>query len=184
MPLKLSWSLSSSTQKHGTLLRDRLLWQILQSSLLIWSGDTCITLIAKSTAKVVGKFYHSRNYLASNVLLYLYNSQIWPWIEYCCHLWAGSICCCFFSNFLRCSDELHSFILSIWEFLMRIYFAASSKYHPFFLNLSHNRGIFYSKSFFLWTCTPSKSNPIINVSFYLSSETFFLSQWSMCLTLS
>ena len=36
----------------------------------------------------------SMKFLSPEVVLYLYKSTIRPWIEYCCHVWAGATSCC------------------------------------------------------------------------------------------
>ena len=33
-------------------------------------------------------------FLSHEVTLYLYNSTIWPCMEYCFHVWAGDPSCC------------------------------------------------------------------------------------------
>ena len=42
-------------------------------------------------------------FLSPEVALYLYRSSIWPWVEYCCHVWCGAPSCC-----LELLDKLRS----------------------------------------------------------------------------
>ena len=52
--------------------------------------DSYIASVAKDTARMVGSFYRSKQFLTCKALLYLYKSQIRPKMEYCSHIWAGS----------------------------------------------------------------------------------------------
>ena len=57
--------------------------------------DWCsyIISIAKSASKKIGTLICSMKFLSPEFALYLYKSNIWPCMEYCCHVWAGSPNC-------------------------------------------------------------------------------------------
>ena len=50
--------------------------------------------IAKTASKDIGVLIRFMKFLSPEVVLYLYKSTIRPWIEYCCHVWAGATSCC------------------------------------------------------------------------------------------
>ena len=52
-----------------------------------------IIFIAKTASKKIGALIRSMKFLSPEVALYLYNSTMWPCIEYCCHFWAGAPSC-------------------------------------------------------------------------------------------
>ena len=58
------------------------------SSKLDWGSY--IISIAKTASKNIGAFIHSMKFLSPEVALYLYKSTICPYLEYCCHIWAGA----------------------------------------------------------------------------------------------
>ena len=60
------------------------------SSKLDWSSY--IITIAKTAPKKIEHF-DSIKFLSSEVALYLYKSTIQPFMEYCCHVWAGATSC-------------------------------------------------------------------------------------------
>ena len=60
-----------------------------------------IISIAKTASKKIGALICSMKFLSPEVALYLYKSTIWPCMEYCCYLWAGSPSC-----FLELLDRL------------------------------------------------------------------------------
>ena len=49
-----------------------------------------IISVAKSVSKKIGVLIRSMKFLSPEVALYLYKSTIQPYIEYCCHVWAGA----------------------------------------------------------------------------------------------
>ena len=49
--------------------------------------------VAKTASKKIGALIRSMKFLSPEVVLYLYKSTIWPWMEYCCHVWAGAPSC-------------------------------------------------------------------------------------------
>ena len=61
------------------------------SSKLDWGS--CIVSIAKTATKKIGALICSMKFLSPEVALYLYKSIIWPYMEYCCHVWAGASSC-------------------------------------------------------------------------------------------
>ena len=62
------------------------------SSTLNWGSY--IISITKTASKKIGALIRSMKFLSPEVVLYLYKFTILPCIEYCCHVWAGTPCCC------------------------------------------------------------------------------------------
>ena len=52
-----------------------------------------IISIAKTASKKIGALIRSMKVLSPEVALYLYKCKIWPFMEYCCHIWAGAPSC-------------------------------------------------------------------------------------------
>ena len=52
-----------------------------------------IISIAKTVSKKLGALICSMKFLSPEVALYLYKSTIRPYMEYCCHVWAGAPSC-------------------------------------------------------------------------------------------
>ena len=52
-----------------------------------------IISISKTASKRTGVLIHSMKFLSPEVALYFYKSTIQPWMEYCCHVWAGAPSC-------------------------------------------------------------------------------------------
>ena len=46
---------------------------------------------AKTASKKIGALIRSMKFLSPEVALYLYKSTIRPCMEYCCHVWAGTL---------------------------------------------------------------------------------------------
>ena len=61
------------------------------SSKLDWVSY--IISIAKTVSKKIRALIHSMKFLSPEVALYLYKSTICPFMEYCCHIWAGTPSC-------------------------------------------------------------------------------------------
>ena len=61
------------------------------SSKLYWGSY--IISIAKTAFKKIGPLIRSMKFLSPDVALYLYKSTICPYMEYCCHVWAGALNC-------------------------------------------------------------------------------------------
>ena len=61
------------------------------SSKLDWGSY--IISIAKTASKKIGALIRSMKFLSPEVALYLYKSTIRPFMEYCCHVWAGAPSC-------------------------------------------------------------------------------------------
>ena len=61
------------------------------SSKLDWGS--CIISIAKTASKKIGALICSMKFLSPEVALYVYKSTIHPYMEYCCHVWAGAPSC-------------------------------------------------------------------------------------------
>ena len=48
---------------------------------------------AKTASKKIGTLIRFMKFLSPEVALYLYKSTIRPYMEYCCHIWAGASSC-------------------------------------------------------------------------------------------
>ena len=71
----------------GSVLEEKTSFKMLGltfSSKLDWGS-----YIAKTASKKIGALIHSMKFLSLEVALYLYKSTIRPFMEYCCHVWAG-----------------------------------------------------------------------------------------------
>ena len=49
--------------------------------------------VAKTASKKIGVLIRSMKFFSSDVALYPYKSVIRPFMEYCCHVWAGAPSC-------------------------------------------------------------------------------------------
>ena len=49
-----------------------------------------IISIVKTASRKIGALIRSMKFLSAEVALYLYKSTIQPWMERCCHVWAGT----------------------------------------------------------------------------------------------
>ena len=75
----------------GSVLKEKTSFKMLRltfSSKLDWGSY--IVSIAKSASKKIGALICSMKFLSPEVALYLYKSTICPYMEYCCHVWAGA----------------------------------------------------------------------------------------------
>ena len=75
----------------GSILEEKSSFKMLGltfSSKLDW--DSYIISIAKTASKKIGALIRSMKFLSPEVALYLYKFIIRPWMEYCCHVWAGA----------------------------------------------------------------------------------------------
>ena len=61
------------------------------SSKLDWGSY--ISPVSKTASKKIGALIRSMKFLSPEVALYPYKSTIWPFMEYCCHVWAGAPSC-------------------------------------------------------------------------------------------
>ena len=52
-----------------------------------------MTSIAKTASKKIGALICSKKIFSPEVTLYLYKSNIWPCMEYCCQVWTGAPSC-------------------------------------------------------------------------------------------
>ena len=68
----------------GSVLEEKPSFKIL----LLRIGST-----AKTASKKIGALIRSMKVLSPEVALYLYKSTIRPYMEYCCHVWAGAPSC-------------------------------------------------------------------------------------------
>ena len=78
----------------GSVLEEKSYFKMLGltfSSKLDWGSY--IVSIAKTASKKIGALIRSMKFLSPEVVLYLYKSNIWPCMEYCCHVRAGAPSC-------------------------------------------------------------------------------------------
>ena len=78
----------------GSALEEKSSFKMLRltfSSKLDWGSY--IISIAKTASKKIGALIRSMKFLSPEVALYLYKSTIHPFMEYCCHIWAGTPSC-------------------------------------------------------------------------------------------
>ena len=78
----------------GSVLEEKSYFKILGltfSCELDWGSY--IVSIAKTASKKIGALIRSMKFLSPEIALYLYKPTIWPGMEYCCHVWAGTACC-------------------------------------------------------------------------------------------
>ena len=78
----------------GSVLEEKSSFKMLGltlSSKLDWGSY--IIFIAKTASKKIGALIPSMKFLSPEVALYLYKSTIRSCMEYCCHVWAGTIGC-------------------------------------------------------------------------------------------
>ena len=81
-----------------TLLFDYLIYKVIVYFLYLFSKkildwDSYTISIAKGASKKIGALIHSMKFLSPKVALYLDKSNIWPCMEYCCHVWASAPNC-------------------------------------------------------------------------------------------
>ena len=97
---KLSWFRFTSLKNNGStdvkmdesVLEEKSSFKMLDltfSSKLDWGSY--IISIAKTAFKKIGALIRSMKFLSPEVALYLYKSTICPCMEYCCHIWAGTL---------------------------------------------------------------------------------------------
>ena len=106
-PIPVSFDRSNNTgaidvKMDGPVLEKKSSFKMLGltfSSKLDWGSYT--VSIAKTASKKFGALIHSMKLFSPEVALYLYKSTIWPYLEYCCHVWAGAPSC-----FLELLDKL------------------------------------------------------------------------------
>ena len=84
MDVKMDWPVLEEKSSYEIL-------RLTFSSKLDW-GSYSIS-IAKTASKKIGALICSVKFLSPEVALYLHKSIIQPWMEYCCHVWAGAPSC-------------------------------------------------------------------------------------------
>ena len=75
----------------GSVLKEKTSFKMLGltfSSKLDWGSY--IVSFAKTASKKIGALTRSVKFLSPEVALYPFKSTIWPCMEYCCHVWAGT----------------------------------------------------------------------------------------------
>ena len=80
--------------KMGSILEKKLSFKMLGltfSSKLDWGSY--IISIAKTASKKIAAVIRSMKFLSPEVAMYLCKSTIRPFMEYCCHIWAGAPSC-------------------------------------------------------------------------------------------
>ena len=84
-------------------------------SYLNWNWGFALS-VAKIALKKIETLIFSFNFMLFEVAFYLYESTMWPCVEYCCHVWTGT-CSRYFHHssvtILRCYMGVHanSFLL-------------------------------------------------------------------------
>ena len=85
---------SIDVKMDGSVLEEKSSFKMLGltfSSKLDWGSY--IISIAKTASKKIGALIHSMKFLSPEAAQYLYKSTIRPFMEYCCHVWAGAPSC-------------------------------------------------------------------------------------------
>ena len=85
---------ASDVKMDGSVLEEKSSFKMLGLtffSKLDWGSY--IISIAKTASKKIGALICSMKFLSLEVALYLYESNICPCMEYCCHVWAGASSC-------------------------------------------------------------------------------------------
>ena len=85
---------SIDVKMGGSVLEEKSSFKMLGltfSSKFDWGSY--IISITKSASKKIGALILSMKFLSPEVALYLYKSTIRPYMEYCCHVWAGVASC-------------------------------------------------------------------------------------------
>ena len=85
---------STDTKMDVSVLEEKSSFKILGltlSSKLDWSSY--IISVAKTISKKIGSLICSMKCLSPEVVLYLYKSIIHSCMEYCCHIWTGTLSC-------------------------------------------------------------------------------------------
>ena len=98
---KLSWfcltclmTICIEVKMNGSVLEKKSSFKMLGltfSSKLVW-GSYMIS-ISKTASKKIGALIRSKEFLSPEIALYLCKSTICPYMEYCCHVWAGAPSC-------------------------------------------------------------------------------------------
>ena len=95
--VSFGWSINTGAidmKMDGSLLKEKSSFKILGlsfSSKLDWGSY--VNAIAKSASKKIGALVCSMKFLSPDVALYLCKSNMWPCMEYCCHVWTGAPSC-------------------------------------------------------------------------------------------
>ena len=85
---------TTDVKMDGCVLEEKSSFKIVgltYSSKLDW--DYYIVYIAKNASKKIGALVCSMKFLFPEVAPYLNKSTRRPWMEYCCHVWAGATIC-------------------------------------------------------------------------------------------
>ena len=80
----------------GSVLEEKSSFKMLELTFFSKSEwGSYIISIAKTTSKKIGALIRSMKFLSPEVALDLYKSTIHPYMENCCHVWAGAPSCCY-----------------------------------------------------------------------------------------
>ena len=85
---------SIDVKMGGSVLEEKSSFKMLGltfCSKLDW--NSYIISIAKTALEKIGALIHFMKFLSPEFALYLYKSTVWPCMEYCCHVWAGTHSC-------------------------------------------------------------------------------------------
>ena len=91
MPDLPNYTGALNVKMNGSVLKEKSSLMMTFSSKLYWVSSN--VSIAKTASKKMGALIRSMKFLSVEVALYLYKSIIQPFIEYCCHIWAGAPSC-------------------------------------------------------------------------------------------
>ena len=73
----------------GSFLEEKSFFKMLGLSFSSkWDWGSYIISIAKTTSKKIEALIRCMNFRSPEVALYLNKSTMWPFMEYCCHVWA------------------------------------------------------------------------------------------------
>ena len=127
----------------GSILEERESFKMLGltfSSKLDWGSY--IISIAKSASKKIGALIRSMKFPSPEVALYLYKSTIRPYMEYCCHVWAGAPSCYLDSLAASLEHFAHHRNVASLSLFYRYYFCRYSSKLAQLVPLPFSRGRF------------------------------------------
>ena len=85
---------SIDVKMHGYVLEKKSSFKMLGLTFTAKSDwDSYIFSIAKTASKKIGALIRPVKFSSPEVSLYHYKSTIRPCMEYCCHVWAGTLSC-------------------------------------------------------------------------------------------
>ena len=82
---------NTDVKMDGSVLKEKSSFKVLGLTLSSkLDRGSYIISIAKTASTKIGALIHFMKFLSPEVALYLYKSTIRPYMEYCCHFWAGT----------------------------------------------------------------------------------------------